>query len=110
MSGSECLFCPVSFGGIEFFFFGGVSSCVKDVEQLARYYGRSPDKIALEEIRDYMHYLIVEKKYSYSYCNHKLVAINFFNREVLGRKINLRVPTKRSKDCRNRLAVTKLRD
>ena len=75
---------------------GTISSYVKDVEQLARYYGRSPDKISIEEIRDYMHYLIVEKKYSYSYCNHKLVAINFFNREVLGRKINLRVPTKRS--------------
>ena len=73
-----------------------VSSYVKDVEELARYYGRSPDKISMEEIRDYMHYLIVEKKFSYSYCNHKLVAINFFNREVLGRKGDLRVPMKRS--------------
>jgi len=73
-----------------------VASYVKDVEELARYYGRSPDKISIEEIRDYMHDLIVEKKFSYSYCNHKLVAINFFNREVLGRKGDLRVPMKRS--------------
>ena len=73
-----------------------VSSYVKDVEELARYYGRSPDKISIEEIRDYMRYLIVEKKFSYSYCNHKLVAINFFTREVLGRKVDLRVPMKRS--------------
>ena len=62
-----------------------VSSYVKDVEELARYYGRSPDKISTEEIRDYMRYLIVDKKFSYSYCNHKLVAINFFTREVLGK-------------------------
>ena len=75
---------------------GTISSYVKDVEELARYYGRSPDKISIEEIRDYMHHLIVEKKFSYSYCNHKLVAINFFNREVLRRKGDLRVPMKRS--------------
>ena len=75
---------------------GTISSYVKDVEELARYYRRSPDKISGDEIRDYMHHLIVEKKYSYSYCNHKLVAINFFNREVLGKKGDLRIPMKRS--------------
>lgn len=75
---------------------GTVRSYVKDVEELARYYGRSPDKISIEEIRDYMHYLIVDQKFSYSYCNHKLVAINFFYREVLRRKGDLRVPMKRS--------------
>ena len=42
-----------------------------------------------------MHHLIVEKKFSFSYVNHKLVAINFFTREVLGRKGNLRIPMKR---------------
>jgi integrase/recombinase XerD len=74
---------------------GTVSSYVKDVEELALYYGRSPDKITREEIRSYLHYLMVEKKLSYSSCNHKIVAINFFNREVLGRKMNLRVPMKK---------------
>lgn len=71
-----------------------VRGYVKDVEDLARYYGRSPDQISREEIRDYMHHLIVDRKLSYSYCNHKLVAISFFNREVLGREIDLRVPIK----------------
>ena len=75
---------------------GTVSGYVKDVEELARYYGRSPDKITREEIRSYLHYLIVEKKLSYSSCNHKMVAINFFNREVLGRKIDLKVPMKKN--------------
>jgi integrase/recombinase XerD len=74
---------------------GTVSSYVKDVEELALYYGRSPDKITREEIRSYLHYLMVEKKLSYSSCNHKMVAINFFNREVLGRKIDLNVPMKK---------------
>lgn len=75
---------------------GTVSSYVKDIEELALYYGRSPDKITREEIRSYLHYLIVEKKLSYSSCNHKMVAINFFNREVLGRKLDLKVPMKKS--------------
>ena len=73
-----------------------VSSYVKAVEELARYYRRSPDRISTEEIRDYMHFLIVGKKLSYSSCNHKIVAINFFFREVVRRKVNLRVPMKRS--------------
>lgn len=73
-----------------------VTSYVKAVEELARYYRRSPDRISTEEIRSYMHFLIVEKKLSYSSCNHKIVAINFFFREVVRRKVDLRVPMKRS--------------
>ena len=73
-----------------------VSSYVKDVEELARYYGRSPDAISIHEIRNYLHFLIVDKKLSHSSCNHKIAAINFFFREVLGRPVNLRVPMKRS--------------
>jgi len=73
-----------------------ISSYVKAVEELARYYRRSPDRISTEEIRSYMHFLIVEKKLSYSSCNHKIVAINFFFREVIRRKVQLRVPMKRS--------------
>jgi integrase/recombinase XerD len=75
---------------------GTVSSYVKNVEELALYYGRSPDKITREEIRSYLHYLIVEKKLSYSSCNHKIVAINFFNREILGRKMDLRVSLRKN--------------
>ena len=75
---------------------GTVSGYVKDVEELARYYGRSPDRISTDEVRAYMHFLIVDKKLSYSSCNHKIVAINFFFREVVGRKLDLRVPLKRS--------------
>lgn len=73
-----------------------VTSYVKAVEELARYFRRSPDRISTEEVRDYMHFLITGKKLSYSSCNHKIVAINFFFREVVRRKLGLRVPMKRS--------------
>ena len=39
-----------------------IKQYVKAVEDLAKYYGRSPDRIAKEEIRDFLHYLIVDKK------------------------------------------------
>lgn len=72
------------------------ASYVKAVEELARHYRRSPDRISQEEIRDYLHHLIVERKLSYSSCNVKITAINFFQRNVLGRRSNLRVPMKKT--------------
>ena len=74
---------------------GTVTSYVKAVEELARYYGRSPDKISREEVRSYLHYLITQRKLAYSSCNCKIVAINFFYREVLGRELDLKVPLKK---------------
>lgn len=34
-----------------------VDAYVKAVAQLAQYYGRSPDAITVEEVRDFLHYL-----------------------------------------------------
>lgn len=39
---------------------GTVSSYVKAVEELARHYRRSPDVISIEEVRHYLHFLIVD--------------------------------------------------
>ena len=75
---------------------GTISGYVHAVEGLARHYGRSPDAISLEQLRDYMHYLITQRQLAYGSVNHKIAAINFFYREVLGRDIALRVPMKRS--------------
>jgi site-specific recombinase XerD len=67
------------------------------VAQLAAYYGRSAERIGLEEVRDFLHYLITEKKLAFSSCNQKLAGIRFFYREVLGwERFELRVPAKRS--------------
>ncbi len=73
-----------------------VDAYVKAVAQLAQHYGRSPDAISVDEVRDFLHYLITQKKVAFSTCNQKLSAIQFFYRHVLGRKdFSLRVPSKR---------------
>lgn len=75
---------------------GTVKNYVKAVEELAGYYRRSPDRISREEIRDYLQHLMVERKLSYNTCNLKITAINFFRRNVLGRRSDLRVPMKKT--------------
>jgi site-specific recombinase XerD len=74
-----------------------VEAYVTAVGQLARHFGRSPDRISLEEIRDFLHHLITVQKAAYSTCNQKVCAIRFFYREVLGQHdFQLGVPAKRS--------------
>jgi integrase/recombinase XerD len=74
-----------------------IEAYVRAVAQLAGHYGRSPDRITREEVRDFLHYLITERKLSFSSCNQKLAGIRFFYRGVLGQKdLDLRVPAKRS--------------
>lgn len=75
---------------------GTVTSYVKAVEELARHYGRSPDRISKDQVREFLHHAIFERKLACSTTNHKLAAIQFFYRHVLGRQINLRIPRKRS--------------
>ena len=70
---------------------------VTAVAQLACYFGRSPEQISPEEIRDFLHQLITVQKVAYSTCNQKVCGIRFFYREVLGQQdFQLRVPAKRS--------------
>jgi len=74
-----------------------IEAYVTAVAQLARHYGRSPDRISLEQVRRFLHHLIAERKLAFSSCNQKLAGIRFFYRHVLGqKKLDLRVPAKRS--------------
>ena len=74
-----------------------IEGYVTAVAQLASFYHRSPDLITIEETRQWLHYLITERKLAYSSCNLKLAGIRFFYRYVLGRaEFELRVPAKRS--------------
>jgi len=74
-----------------------IKAYVSAVADLAQYFGRSPETIAIEEIRDFLHHLITVRKVAFSTCNQKLAGIRFFYREVLGRQdFALRVPAKRS--------------
>jgi len=67
------------------------------VFDLTRFYRRSPDQISVEEVRDYIHNLIVERSASYSTCNVRLAGLRFFYQQVLGRdNFAVRIPIKRS--------------
>lgn len=57
---------------------------VRAVMGLAGHYGRSPDQITAEEIRTYLHHLLVERELSWSSCNVAACGIGFFYTKVLG--------------------------
>lgn len=74
-----------------------IEAYVTAVRQLAGYYHRSPEQITLAEVRDYIHYLVVDCKLAYSSCNQKLAGLKFFYRQVLRREeFDLRISAKRS--------------
>ena len=74
-----------------------ITAYVAAVAQLAQHFGRSPEHITVEEIRDFVHYLITERHQAFNSCNQKLAAIRFLFKHVLGRaNFDLRVPSKRS--------------
>jgi site-specific recombinase XerD len=61
-----------------------VESYVDAVRGLANHYNRSPEKLALEDVRSYLHHLLVERKLASGTCNLRAAAITFLYREVLG--------------------------
>jgi site-specific recombinase XerD len=56
------------------------------VRQLAVYYGKSPDQISEEELRDYFLYLKNERKVARSTCTQALCGIKFFYEKTLRRQ------------------------
>jgi integrase/recombinase XerD len=68
-----CQFCP-----------GTIQSYVSTVARLAKFYGRSPEQLQLEQVRSYVHHLLVEAKLAPGTCNQQAAAITFFYRQVLG--------------------------
>lgn len=74
-----------------------IEAYVCAVAQLASHYRRSPERLGLEEIREFLHYLIAKRNLAYSSCNQKLAGLKFFYQQVLGQQdFDLRVPAKRS--------------
>jgi site-specific recombinase XerD len=74
-----------------------IEAYVRAVAQLARHFGRSPERIEREQVRDFLHYLITQRKLAFSSCNQKLAAMRFFYEQVLRQPdFDLRVPAKRS--------------
>lgn len=58
---------------------------VTAVARFARYYGRSPDQLELEDIRRYQVHLVEERKLSPRTLNTIVCALRFFYRTTLGR-------------------------
>jgi site-specific recombinase XerD len=60
-----------------------IDSYVSAVAGLANHFHRSPDQLAVEEVRSYLHHLLVERKLAQGTCNLRAAAITFLYREVL---------------------------
>ena len=61
---------------------GTVKSYVRSVAELAVFHGKSPDLLEIEEVRDFVHYLIVGKKLSIGTVNQMLTGIKFLYGEA----------------------------
>jgi integrase len=74
-----------------------IDSYVDAVYGLAAFYHRSPDQLKLEEVRSYLHHLLIERKLAQSTCNLRAAAITFFYRAILGQEsFNLQFRRKHS--------------
>ena len=58
---------------------------VQNVAALAKFYGKSPDQLDREQIRDYLVYLVQEKKYAPSTYRQVLSSLRFFYRKTIGK-------------------------
>ncbi len=66
------------------------------VEDLAKYYKRSPDRISEEEVYGYLLYLQEEKKLAWSSCNTMAGGLNFFYKTTMREKnIRFRIPKRK---------------
>jgi site-specific recombinase XerD len=59
---------------------------VHAVKGLTRYYGRSPDRIAAEEVKGYLHHLLTVRRLNWSTVNTAAAGIRFFFVKTLGRQ------------------------
>lgn len=75
-----------------------ITAYVAAVRQLAEYYGRSPEQLTLEEVRDWIHHLIIVRRLADASVNVKIQALRFFFKHVLHRNdFNMKAPTRGSK-------------
>jgi site-specific recombinase XerD len=61
-----------------------IESYVEAVAGLAAHFHRSPAQLTLEEVRCYLHHLLVDRQLAQGTCNLRAAAITFFYREILG--------------------------
>jgi site-specific recombinase XerD len=70
---------------------------VRAVTQLARHYGRSPDQIGAEQVKDYLLHLLTVRHLNWSTVNTAAAGIRFFYAETLGRgEVARAIPPRRT--------------
>ena len=57
---------------------------VTAVASLAKFYQCSPDRLSPEQIRTYLHHLLVERRLAWSSCNQAAAGLKFFYTKTLG--------------------------
>lgn len=62
-----------------------ITAYIRYAEKLYQHYQKSFEQITTEEIQNYLHYLTVDKKYSYSYININYNALKFLYANILNR-------------------------
>lgn len=67
-----------------------IKSYVYHVSKFANHFGRSPDKLGPEEIRQYQVHMADDKKVSWSYFNQASCALRFFYTVTLGADVDLK--------------------
>ncbi len=89
-----------------------INSYTNALADLARHYNLSPDKIGEDKIRQYIIYLVEERKLKYSTCNVAISAIRMFYNNVLGvDELKVRIPCrKKGKSLPTVLAVEEVED
>jgi len=58
------------------------------VAELARYYGKSPDRLSYDQVADWLFHLLRERKLSKSAVNVAVCAVRFFYGITLGREVS----------------------
>jgi len=87
-----------------------VKSYVSAVAQLASYYDRPPEEISRDEVRDYVHYMIAERKLATGTVNTKLAGIQFYYQHVLNQpKFDMEIDRKRTGRLPEPLARSEVR-
>lgn len=71
---------------------------ISHVKAYSKYFGQSPDKLGVNEIKQYLHYLITERKLSKSYINTTYSALKFFYTVTLGREWEMKQIPRVKKD------------
>jgi len=84
---------------------------VRAVEDVARFYWRSPDQLTADEIRGYLHHLLVDRHLAWSTCNIVAAGLRFFSLETLGwDALRLHLPPRKGQDLLPRvLSVDELK-